>query len=63
MAKRGRGQKVYFVIYCDIPGNSIDKDIRYGCIGQMGARKYPRESFYHHIECFAANSLTALMRK
>ena len=33
------------------------------CIGQMGSVKYLRESYYHRIEYFVANSLTALMRK
>ena len=32
-------------------------------IGQMGARKYLKESCCHHIKCSVANSLAALMRK
>ena len=61
--KRGRDQKVCFVIQGDILGNSIDKDMHYGRTGQMGVEKYLRESCYHHIEYSAANSLAVLMRK
>ena len=63
LAKRSRGQKVCLVIQGNIPRNSIDKDIRYERTRQMGDGKYLRKSCYHCIECFAANSLTALMRK
>ena len=63
MAKRSRGQKVRSVIQDDIPGNSIDKDIRYERTGQMGGEKYLRESCYNYIEYSAANSLAALMKK
>ena len=63
LAKRSRGQKVCPVIQGNIPRNSIDKDIRYERTRQMGDGKYLRKSCYHCIECFAANSLTALMRK
>ena len=62
-AKQSKGQKECPVIQCDIPGNSIDKDIRYECIGQLGGRKYLRESYYHHIKCSTTNPLAALMRK
>ena len=51
------------VIQSDIPGSSIDKDIYYERTEQMGVGKYLNESCYHRIECFAANSLAALMRK
>ena len=51
------------VIQSDVPGNSTDKDMHYEHIGQMGARKYLRESCYHLIECFVTNFLGALMRK
>ena len=51
------------VIQSDIPGSSIDKDIYYERTEQMGVGKYLKESCYHRIECFAANSLAALMRK
>ena len=72
--KRSKGQKVCFVIQSDVLENSIDKDIRYEHTGidkdiryertgQMGDGKYLRESYYHRIECSAANSLAALMRK
>ena len=61
--KQSRDQKVCFVIQSDILGSSIDKDMHYERIGQMGVEKYLRESCYHRIECSAANSLAALMRK
>ena len=61
--KQSRDQKVCFVIQSDILGSSIDKDMYYERIGQMGAEKYLRESCYHRIECSAVNSLAALMRK
>ena len=35
----------------------------YECTEGMGAKKYVKESCYHFIECFVANSLVALMRK
>jgi len=62
-AKRSRGPKVCFVIQGDILGNSIDKDICYERTRQMEGGKYLRKSCYHCIECSAANSLAALMRK
>ena len=62
-AEQSRSQKVWFAIQINIPGNSIDKDMHHECIGQMGSVKYLRESYYHRIEYFVANSLTALMRK
>ena len=52
-----------YVVQGDIPGNSIDEDMLCECTGQMGVGKYLRESCYHYIERFAANSLAALMRK
>ena len=63
LAKQSKDQKVCSVIQSNIPGNSIDKDMHHECIGQMGSVKYLRESYYHRIEYFVANSLTALMRK
>ena len=62
-AKRSRGQKVCFVIQSDVPGNSIDKDMHGEGTGQIGAEKYLRERYYHHIKCSTTNSLAALMRK
>ena len=47
----------------NVPGDSIDEDIHYESTGQRKAMKYLRESCYHRIECFVANSLAALMRK
>ena len=35
----------------------------YECTEGMGAKKYVKESCYHLIECFVANSLATLMRK
>ena len=43
------------VIQNDILGNSIDKDMHFERIGQVGVKKYLRKSCYHHIECSAAN--------
>ena len=42
---------------------SIDKDKHHGSIGQKEAKKYLKESCYHHIEYSTANSLAALMWK
>jgi len=47
----------------DIPGSLVGEDMLCERIGQMEDRKYLRESCYHYIECFVANSLAALMRK
>ena len=47
----------------DLPGSSNDRDVRHKRIRKMGTQKYLRESCYHCIECFVANSLAALMRK
>ena len=62
-AKRSRDQNVFSIIQSNILGNSIDKNMHYECTRQMGAVKYLRESCYHRIEYFVANSLAALMRK
>ena len=51
------------VIQSDVPGSSIDKDMHCERTGQMGAKKYLGESYYHRIKCFVTNSMTALMRK
>ena len=63
LTKRSRGQKVCSVIQGDIPGNSIYKDIHYKRTRQMGGGKYLRKSYYHCIECFAANPPATLMMK
>ena len=47
----------------DLPGSSNDRDVRHKRTRKMGTQKYLRESCYHCIECFVANSLAALMRK
>ena len=47
----------------DLPGSSNDRDVRHKLTRKMGTQKYLRESCYHCIECFVANSLAALMRK
>ena len=61
--KWNRGQKECPVIQGDLPGNSSDNDICYEHTRQQWGGKYLRESYYHRIECFAANSLATLMRK
>ena len=47
----------------DLPGSSNDRDVRHKRTRKMGTQKYLRESYYHCIECFVANSLATLMRK
>ena len=54
---------MFSIVQGDVLRSSIDDDMLCECTGQMGAGKYLKESCYHGIECFAANSLTALMRK
>ena len=56
--KQGRGQKVWSAIQSNVLGVSIDKNARHGGVGAM---KYLRKSYYHRIECSAANSLAAFM--
>ena len=63
LAKRSEDQNICSIIQGDVLGRSIDKGMYYERIGEMGARKYLRESCYHRIECFTANTLAALMRK
>ena len=60
-AKQRRGQKVCSVVQNDVPRNSIDKNMYCERTGQMGAKNYLRKNFYHHIECYTANSLAAFM--
>ena len=45
----------------DLLGNSNDRDVRHKHTRKMGTQKYLRKSYHHHIECFVANSLAALM--
>ena len=52
-----------YAVQGDVLGSSIDEDTLCERTGQMGARKYLRESCNHRIECSAANSLATLMRK
>ena len=52
-----------YVVQGDVLESFIDEDTLCERIGQIGAGKYLRKSYYHHIECSAANFLTALMRK
>ena len=54
---------VYPIVQGDLPGNSTDRDVHYEHTREMGAQKYLRKRYYHHIECSIANSLVALMRK
>ena len=51
------------IVQGDVPGRFIDEDMLCERTGQMGAGKYLRESYYHHIEYSVANFLAALMRK
>ena len=62
-AKRSRDQTKCPVIQGNILGNSTDKNICYERTWQLGGGKYLRESYYHRIECFAANPLATLMMK
>ena len=62
-AKQSRGWKVWFAIQSNISRDSIDKNTHHESIGQKEVMKYLRESCYHHIKCFVANSLAALMWK
>ena len=59
--EQSQGQKMRFVIKSNIPNNSTDEDKYQEGTGQREAMKYLRESYYHHIECSAANSVTTLM--
>ena len=52
-----------YVVQGDVLESIIDEDTLCERIGQIGAGKYLRKSYYHHIECSAANFLAALMRK
>ena len=61
--EQSRGQKVWSAIQSNVPGNSIDKDTYHESTGQRETMKYLRESCYHRIECFVANSMAALMWK
>ena len=60
-AKCNEDQDVPPVIQGDVPGGSIDKDMRYERTGRMGARQYLRKICCHRIECFAAIFLAAFM--
>ena len=62
-AKQGKGQKVWSTIKSNTPKDSIDKDKHQEFIGQREAKKYLRESYYHHIKYSVANSLATLMWK
>ena len=61
--KQNKGQKVWSVIQSNVPRDSIDKDTHHGSTRQRGTMKYLRESCYHRIKCFTANSLATLMWK
>ena len=50
-------------IKSNVMDHSMDEDKYQKGTRQRKAMKYLRESYYHRIECFAANSLAALMRK
>ena len=61
--EQSQGQKVQSAIKSNVPDNYTNKDKYPEWIGQREAMKYLRENCYHRIECSAANSLAALMRK
>ena len=63
LAEQNQGQKLQSAIKSNFPDNSIDEDKYQERTRQKEAMKYLRESCYHRIECFVANSLAALMRK
>ena len=63
LAKQSWGPKVWSAIQGNVPGDSIDKDIHHEGTRQRGTMKYLRESCYHRIECYVANSLATLMYK
>ena len=63
LVNQSRGEEDWFSLEGNIPKGSIDKDKHQECIGQRKAKKYLRESCYYCIECFVANSLTALIWK
>ena len=60
---QSQGQKVWFAIKSNVPDHSMDEDKYQEGTRQTKAMKYLRESCYHRIECSAANSPAALMRK
>ena len=62
-AEQSKCQKVWFAIWSNVLGDSIDMDAHHESVGQKGVMKYLRESCRYRIECSVANSLTALMRK
>ena len=62
-AEQSRGWKMWSAIKSNIPERPIDKDKYHEGTGQRKAAKYLRKSYYHRIECSAADSLAALMRK
>ena len=47
----------------DFRRSSSDRDMHHKRTRNMGIQKYLRESCYHSIECFVANSLATLLRK
>ena len=62
-ADQSRGPKLWSAIQGNISRNPTGKDTHLEGMGQMRTIKYLRESCYHRIKCFVANSLAALMRK
>ena len=51
----------YPFIQSDLLGNSTAKGVRYEHTGRMGVRKYLKKSYYHRIECPAANFLATFI--
>ena len=62
-AEQSRGQNVWSAIQNNVPRDSIDKDTHHECTRKKEVMKYLKESYYHRIECSAANSLAALIWK
>ena len=60
---QSRGQKVWSAIKSNISDHSMDEDKYQEGLKQRKAMKYLKESYYHCIEYFTANSLIVLMRK
>ena len=63
LAEQSRGQKVWSAIQSNVSEDSIDKDTHHECTRKKEVMKYLKESYYHRIECSAANSLAALIWK
>ena len=63
LEEAGHSSNVYPNNQGDLLGSSSDRDVPHKRTRRMETQKYLRESYNHHIECFIANSLAALMKK